>query len=223
MAGKRLNPLRNFFGTDNIETLETTFSELGKVGKGVKDGLVDDLGKKSTQTFIEQLLGDIEPTSQKKSGDLKPGEEITFGKKKKDISPAETKRKPQIEAGIDYRREILHGGEQIRNRDNQEISQQIKEIMNELQRLVQSSAVLQAEFIDIGVSQKPQNVGKYHQNFFEWMLIVIRSARQKVEDSGAWLNTMKGKKKQRQYGSMAKKHGTTFTLSNERTVATQSG
>ena len=60
-------------------------------------------------------------------------------------------------------------------------------------------------------------------NFFEWMLAVIRAAREKVEDSNAWLGTVKGKGAQRNYWNMFKKHGTTFGLSGERAVATQVG
>jgi len=55
------------------------------------------------------------------------------------------------------------------------------------------------------------------------MLSMIQIARRKVEDSGAWLAVMHSKKKSREYGAMAKKHGTTFSLSNERVVATQVG
>jgi hypothetical protein len=55
------------------------------------------------------------------------------------------------------------------------------------------------------------------------MLTVIRGARMKVEDSGAWLSTMQGKKGKKNYWAMFKKHGTSFGMSNERQVATQTG
>ncbi|HLD02068.1 MAG TPA: DUF5660 family protein, partial [Patescibacteria group bacterium] len=60
-------------------------------------------------------------------------------------------------------------------------------------------------------------------NFFEWMLSVIRIARMKVEDSGAWMAALSSKKKGKGYWQMFKKHGTTFGMSHERNVSTQTG
>jgi hypothetical protein len=46
----------------------------------------------------------------------------------------------------------------------------------------------------------------------------------KIEDGRAWLETFaKRKKKKLGYWKMYKKHGTTFGLSHERTIATQTG
>jgi hypothetical protein len=55
------------------------------------------------------------------------------------------------------------------------------------------------------------------------MLTVIRSARQKVEDSQSWMGAVKGKGAKRDYWGMFKKHGTTFGQSGERSVATSVG
>jgi hypothetical protein len=83
--------------------------------------------------------------------------------------------------------------------------------------------VLQIEFKEVAIEQRIVNPGKYHTSFFEWVLSAIRIARMKVEDSGAWLSASKGKKAKKDYWQMFKKHGTTFGLSNERVVATQTG
>ena len=99
-------------------------------------------------------------------------------------------------------------------------------IIIELKRLAASSQELEIEFKDVVMTQNVVKPGKYHQGFFEWVLIVIRNARVRVEDAGAWLSVMhgkKGKKQQQNYWQMFKKHGTTFGLSNERVVATQTG
>src|SRR3989344_5698474 len=74
-----------------------------------------------------------------------------------------------------------------------------------------------------GSEQQIVNPGKYHVSFFEWVLLLVRQARMKVEDSSAWLGAFKSKKAKKQYWSMFKKHGTTFGLSNERVVSTQTG
>jgi len=146
-------------------------------------------------------------------------------------SPSETQKhyaekapKPKIEAGIDHHTNFIQNSERVMHAENREIKQKLQEIMNELQRLVSTSNVLKMEFADVSVEQAPQQAGEYHLNFFDWLLLTIRAARQKVEDSGAWLATAKNKGgKKGGYWGMFKKHGTTFGLSNERSVATQTG
>ncbi|MBI2613380.1 MAG: hypothetical protein HYW62_01280 [Candidatus Levybacteria bacterium] len=152
------------------------------------------------------------------SGDLHEGEELNLEDLKK-----ENKEKLHIEGGIDYAREIVHVGEKAVNRENRELENQLREIMAEIKKLADSSRELQTQFKEIAVEQHIAKPGKYHKSFFTWMLSMISAARQKVEDSGAWLTAMQSKKKSREYGAMAKKHGTTFSLSNERVVATQVG
>lgn len=152
------------------------------------------------------------------SGDLSEGQELNLKDLKK-----EKHEKKEVEPGIDYSREIVHTGERAANRENRDIEIQLKEIMVEIKKLTDSSKELQTQFKEIAVEQHVAKPGKYHKSFFAWMLSVIKAARMKVEDSGAWLAAMHSKKKSREYTAMAKKHGTTFSLSNERVVATQVG
>jgi len=135
----------------------------------------------------------------------------------------EKKDKPRIEAAMNYSSDVLRNSERASRHEMSEMNQSIREIQNELKQLLNSSKVLQAEFNEVAVEQAPAEVGKYHMNFFEWMLLVIKQAREKVEDSGAWLSTVKGKNAKKDYWGMFQKHGTTFGLSNERSVATQTG
>jgi len=128
------------------------------------------------------------------------------------------------EAAIDYHGDFLRSSEKASLTENREINERLQQIMEELKRLIGSSKVLQAEFADVNMDRTPPQVGEYHLNFFDWLLLTIRTAREKVEDSGAWLATAKSKSgKKGGYWSMFKKHGTSFGLSNERTAATQTG
>ena len=86
-----------------------------------------------------------------------------------------------------------------------------------------TSQELQAQFKDVSLIEVPEDPGKYHLTFLEWILDTIRKARLKVEDSGAWLEAFYTKKAKRGYWNMFKKHGTTFGLSGERVVSTQTG
>lgn len=110
---------------------------------------------------------------------------------------AETKRteKAQVqkEAAINYHADFVKNSERASKKEMHEINQRLQDIMAELQRIVSSSKVLQMEFAGVTVDQAPQQAGEYHLNFFDWLLLTIRDARKKVEDSGAWLATKKKK------------------------------
>lgn len=187
------------------------------IGSGVVRSLGNDLRK--------QLLGESLPetTNKHDMGDLQEGQELDLA----DLNQKkESHGKVDLEPGIDYRREILHGSERIKNQETQVLARQIESIVIELKRLAASSKELEIEFKDVVVEERIVKPGKYHQSFFEWMLIMIRNARIRVEDASAWLSVMHGKKNKRQsqnYWQMFKKHGTTFGLSNERVLATQTG
>ncbi len=195
------------------------------IGGGTVQSIATDLISEGVSDLWKQFLGNNTEQNKKqhpnwRTGDLKEGQDLDLAQLKKEKKP-ETR-----EAGIDYRREILHGSERITSRESYELGQQIEEIIIELKRLASSSQEIQVQFKDVIVEQRAVKPGKYHKNFFAWMLIVIRSARIRVEDAGAWLSAMKGKKGKKQsqnYWTMFKKHGTTFGLSNERTLATQTG
>jgi len=201
---------QQFTNDNNIETYKS-------IGSAITQSLGNDLIKGGTNDVKEQLFG-IGLT-----GDLVEGEELILSKTNRDKKSEEYVRALDIEPGIDYRRELLHGYRKIAKENTQEISKKIQEIIVELKRLTESSKELQVEFKEVAIEQRVVNPGKYHASFFEWVLSAIKLARMKVEDSGAWLSVSKSKKAKREYWAMFKKHGTTFGLSNERVVATQTG
>ena len=213
------------------------------IGNDFGDTIVNE-GKKGAGDFFKQLLGvdfgssshaseKTLETSKKQLEHLDPkkGAVELFNAKNHGSSAESHKKKSvekpkaQKEAAINYHREMAQSSERSSRKEVSELSQRIEQISAELRRLISSSKVLQMEFAQVAVEQTPTTVGEYHVNFLEWMLIVIRNAREKVEDSGAWLGTVKGKngKKSSGYWDMFKKHGTSFGLSNERSVATQTG
>lgn len=140
-------------------------------------------------------------------------------------SSHEKKAETHARGHIEYHGEMQHSGERANRSETQQMTQKVQEILGELQRLIKSSKAMEMEFTDIAMAETPKEVGNYDMNFFEWMLLVIKQAREKVEDSGAWLSAVKGKngKKGGGYWDMFKKHGTQFGMSNERSAATSTG
>jgi hypothetical protein len=187
---------------------------------------ISDNAKGMVSDAWSQLLGPLageKGTGEKTAGDLTEGQVLILSNINTKVKSEEHVRALDIEPGIDYRREILYGYRKIAKENTQEISKKIQEIIVELKRLTASSNELQVEFKEVVIEQRVVNPGKYHASFFEWVLSAIRLARMKVEDSAAWLSVSKSKKAKREYWAMFKKHGTTFGLSNERVVATQTG
>ena len=90
-------------------------------------------------------------------------------------------------------------------------------IIKELQSL--GHAVQEAEKV---VAQETPEVGVYQVNMLDKIRQMLKLFRQQIADSGAWLNVASSKKK-KGYWAKYKKHGTSFGLSQERTVATQAG
>lgn len=108
-------------------------------------------------------------------------------------------------------------------KDITETKQKLEAIRQELQALSKSIRGLQQE-IQTAVMEMPVDLGVYHLNFFEQLKMLLKGIRERVDDSRVWLSAWNANvKKKRCYWGMYKKHGTSFGLSSERTLATQAG
>ena len=214
---------RKFKSQTNID--QNPIEALRDIGSAVVESAKGDLAKGLMTDLWDQMLGtDIAGGKKQAMGDLSEGQEITLSKNKQpEKLPRQETKKPQVEAGWDYQGEIIHAEKRIRQTENRELTAKIDEIMVELKKLTKSSKELEVTFRSITVEERPVTPGKYHMNFFEWMLSTIRSARMKIEDSTNWASMFSSKKTKREYWSLFKKHGTSFGLSGERIVATQTG
>ncbi len=200
-------------GHNKIE--ENSIEAIRGLGQGVVKSFKEDLVKESIHDIWKQLLS-VRGETQRASGDLIEGEEISFKKE-------ENKKNVRIEAGIDYRREILQAEKIVRKEQDQVLLQRVEEIVIELKKLSKTSKTLEVEFKGITQITTPKTPGKYHQNFFEWMLSVVKTARIRVESAEQWLKTISGKGRKKDYWGLYKKHGTSFGLSGERAVSQQTG
>jgi hypothetical protein len=233
MAGKTSKPI-----VDPLDPFERGLEAVRSLGHHTKKGVRSE-SEESTKEFLAQLFG-----VSKKHGEAAAAHNDTHESAKQanghveifnathhkssEKAPVHADKAPQHkEAAIEYhgkfRNEIIHNREKASRTEMHEMKSNVDQIKAELSKLVASSEMLKLQFAEIGVEQTTKNIGTYHLNLFEWMLAVIRSARQKVEDSNAWLGTVKGKGNKKDYWGMFKKHGTTFGLSGERAVATSVG
>ncbi|MFH0943127.1 MAG: DUF5660 family protein [Candidatus Beckwithbacteria bacterium] len=111
----------------------------------------------------------------------------------------------------------------IFSREQNQVKTQIETIQVQIKELVKEQVGLMEE-IDKTAFQAVVNPGKYHQNFFERLLHLIKLARKKVVESRTWLQMHNHRSQCKSaYWQGVKKGGTSFMLSSDRTVATQSG
>lgn len=182
------------------------------IGTGLRSTATQESQKAVTQAW-EQVLG-IETSD--KSGELKAGEEI-------DLASLRHEVKEVTEMGREFVGEVIHATKRATQENQRESQVKVQEILIELKQLAKSTKEVQVEAQIISEETTTGDAGVYKVNFLEKMLSWLREAREDVEDSLAWFQAIRSKKAARQYSSLAKKHGTSFTLSHERSAATQTG
>jgi hypothetical protein len=209
---------KQFVDQNPVEALRDITSKVGA-------SMANDLLKESMADAWKQFLGaeTAAKGENKFIGDLAEGVEINLKTVSQNQKTKETSSMADIEPGIDYRREVIHTEKRVAVEDNRALHSKIQEIQVEILKIIESSKELKVQFKQVTQETIPENPGKYHLSFLEWILSVVSSARQRIETSSAWVSAIQTKKKQKGYWNLFKKHGTQFGLSGERVVATQVG
>jgi hypothetical protein len=111
----------------------------------------------------------------------------------------------------------------IFSREQQQTKLQIETLQTQIKDLAKEQIGLMKE-VEKASFQSVVNPGTYHQNFFERLLSLIKLAKKKIVESKTWLQLHNQRAQKRSaYWQGCKKSGTSFMLSGERTVATQTG
>jgi hypothetical protein len=202
---------------------ENPFEAFVDIGRGIKDQITTQSQEGAREAWIELFGADKKET---RGGDLRPGQEIDFTKHD---NKAIEKQAENIRGGIDYIGELLRAGEKKPEQESRELQEQIQNLILEIKSLAGATSALEKQVTE-ATGQQIVSPGRYHKTFFQWVISVIKDARTKIDNANVWLSTMKGKqkgrgkqKKTQNYWDMAKQHGSKFTLSGERAVASQTG
>jgi hypothetical protein len=187
--------------TSVIESLRDVGSQ---VGNTVKNDVVGGVASSAFQS----LLGNFPKPMPPEGGN--PENPFPFPLKRPERHPMSATPRPEILSPDRIQAEQA------------KTQQQIEDVRRELLGLVKAVGNLNIE-VEKAIAEVPVNPGVYHQNFFERLKSVIKMIRQSVEDSRTWASLSTGRKKQKHYWGLYKKHGTQFGLSSERTVSTQTG
>lgn len=99
----------------------------------------------------------------------------------------------------------------------------INEIINQLKILAKQIVKFELNVTQAIATETP-TPGEYHVSFLEHIKTVIELLKKNVAEANSWLSLYNQRsKKVGHYWGMAKKKGTSFTLSDERQVATSIG
>ncbi|RJQ25379.1 hypothetical protein C4577_05740 [Candidatus Parcubacteria bacterium] len=203
---------RQIFAEESVEAKSTSISEgLKDVGKSTWDGIWKELLTGSANELPKQLGG--------LKGELEEGREAVLSQRKI-MQKEETKISAEH---AEYVRTITSTESIAEKRTEMTMTSQVEQIILELKKLTQTSKEMQMMFKNVSNNEPPTKIGKYHLNFYEWTLNIVRDARIRMEEGKNWLSMFASRKKQKQYWNMFKNHGTTFGMSHERNVATQGG
>lgn len=181
------------------------------VSSDVLSTLWNDLLTGGSKDVSTQLFG-----GSSHSQELQPGQEMSLKKQEK-------KSTQPTEAHMEYFREVKNADVSPARQADMATEKRVDDIRREIKQLMQATKELSSTFKSAQIEQQVVKAGTYHETLLTFILFLVRSAKVKIQEGSSWLNVAKSKKQQRQYQSMAKKHGTSFTLSNERTTATQTG
>jgi hypothetical protein len=103
---------------------------------------------------------------------------------------------------------------------------ELESILIEIKKISETSSDIAIEVVEAqkSIMANPVEVGIYHITLYQRIRRHLILAKKRMSEAKYWLQMFNNRKVSKSaYWGKAKKHGTTYTLSNERTVATQTG
>lgn len=214
---KQQNHFQDSFETGGNEVVQQATS----LSKDAIRSMWEDFFKSSAkQTLPDQLLNtrSESPSTIQREAVLQEGQEFSLIQKPEKKAVVTTEHREYVRS--------LDKSETSKTQDV-ETTQRVELLQMEIKKLIKASKEMEIAFKHVSqhvtVSSNAETGSKYEVNFLEWVLLTVRNARMRVEEGKNWLALFASKKGQQQYWSQASKKGTSFMLSSERTVATQTG
>ena len=191
---------------------------VSELGKDVADQGIDLL-KGVGQTAMEQI--GISPRKASRPT------EMTLGKQAQSIEIQTQKAEAKV-ANLEsqFHKNVVQNTQEVYNFNKQQEMQKMQALVQnlavEVKNIQAQAASLSGDVRKVTVEQVP-TPDKYHLNFFEWVLAMLKDIKKDIVKSRTWLQAFNNKKKKKGYWSMFKKHGTSFAMSDERGIATAAG
>jgi len=183
---------------------DSILESLRSLGSGVGKTVAKDVTGKIASDALSSLFG----TPVKQQGELRPNSPVDM---RPERAPFPGFRRPEVRPREPYVAQV-----------EPHLKEQIESIRMELKALAASIKTLNSE-IQRTIMEVPVDPGIYHKNFFDRLRSTLQLLREQIDDSASWASLYNGRKQKKGYWNSYKKHGTSFGLSNERTMATQAG
>ena len=138
------------------------------------------------------------------------------------LRPTESQRRtPSVRREFNIFTRVEHFESKERPR---EIEYLHKQIVQEVKEIKAANAALMSEIHDIDtitVESMKNKDGIYYVRFLELIISILKTLRLKINESRTWLGAVNGRAKKRgaAFGARTKKHGTSFSLSQELSTA----
>jgi len=196
------NPTKS---TKHFSPKSDSFLEaLRELGTSFSSTVSEDLVKKGSKDILDSFSPFRQTSEDNNRQENTIPERINHGEKLKTIEYVK-------------REETL-----LFSREKNEIQRQVSVLQDEIIKLAKVTGEIAKE-AQVTAMQETPSAGKYHKNFFENLIKLIKDLRSQLQESSFWLASWNSKSKKKNYWSQVKKSGTSFMLHHDRSVATQTG
>jgi hypothetical protein len=194
---------------NSLEALKDIPSETAK-------SLKEDLVQKMPEDVIQQIFGG--PVKRNYSGEIALGESLEV----EEVISGKQEENKKIETQLTFERTLLREEKELRARRSNELSLELKALMQEVINLSQNTQELSEE-VQIAAMQAPVDPGEYHRVFFEKLIEFIKSFRKKVKEAKTWLHAANARAEKKNYWAKYKKHGAKFLLAADHYLTRSAG
>jgi len=214
-TAKRSKKPKSNYGDSFVEQLRS-------IGSSVTNSLKTDVVKGAAQGVFEQLVGSTTSGRAPSKEDAQEQAQLEQWIKEREEQAA-------LEADQSARQQERAHFQSQRSQEkvlfsfaDEKLKTEISEVRTELALFVKSMDKVQKQ-IETAVMQEIVDPGLYHKNFFSRLKSTLVFMRKSMEDASLWLSVSSSRKSQGAFHQNTKKHGTKYSMSQERQMAMSVG
>jgi hypothetical protein len=183
---------------------QNVLESLRDIGTQALDTIKDE-AIRGTNIFDSLLNTPSTPEKKKYSGDLRPGESVSFSQRP-EMGRSEKK--------VSFDRHLLEEEKSQIEQKTQELRMQLHAIIQEVKALAQATQNI-AQELKVASMQAPVEPGIYHVIFFEKLFETIRNFKKKIDNAAVWLHSVNKRGQKKNYWASYKKQQSSQLLNPE--------
>ncbi len=196
------------------------FESIGEIGRSLTSSLKTDVAQGVAKNIHDQILNvKTQPQAPLETPDFDFSQWLNLQEENKQ---QEKIAKENFNKGRRYERQLHRSEQVVFSAHEKQLQQEIAEVRQELQLLIQTIGKVEQQ-IETAVVQEVVDPGVYHLNFFQKLATWLRMVRKSLQEGELWLEMWHSRSQRSAYWKGVKKSGSSFMLSGERSLATQTG